>query len=513
MTIELKRDDFPALKIRKKIGVRKLGTIRSDGSSDGSGNGGSIGSGITRLITGTLGALKGVLVGAAGIIMRAFEFSFTTAWALFVDTAVFLYNFNWNITDEEIDQGIKSQWLSFASLLGGAAGESLGFFTCGVLPTASLFAFNPAMAAYVLRETQDEFIDELAGQLAGIIMATARSTAVTGFYLAYKNIRKAARDPNNPIGRLIPGLGRLGQKGSPVLSLAKTVDDKVESIKNPFVRTFVESFLEEYWEGCVEAGFIVAGAMDSWVWQQKTAQKAAQAEVVEIVPNRLAEKEAIVLSGTKQELKPMITGILATHQILQNRDVGQWVGEPIEYDFRAGVSDITVHLHYVNKKEPPFYGKNIRKAVVRISDCKRSQLNYETILRLADPTGYQWGRFMATGKLSNNRKIVVSGASPEIAKSRVYDLLPLQSAELLVINIVEHTKEAKRKVNTDLQREATQIYPEKAVIVVQNETATGKGKAHNDGKNRALKTYSFPLWTGIEPADYKESIRDLFSNK
>ncbi len=512
MTIQIKKSDLPSVKIRQSIGIRLIQSLDIQGQSKDSGEDNSVVVGtLKKLASIGFGSLKGFLLGVAKRLLSGLAFSFTNLFSLLVGTSIFLFNFNWNISDEDIDAQVKSIWLSYASVIGGASGQALGFFTCGLVPATTMFAFNPAMGAFVLKKFGEEAIDEMTAQLVAVINATVRSSAATGFYLSYKGVRKILRNPGSPLRALIPGIDKWGKKGGAIISGAKFVEDRVESIKNPFLKNFTESLLEETWDGCVEAGFIVAGAADQFIAMQKAAQIAAQAQIVEIIPNRKAEKESLVLSGTKQELKPMITGILATHQLLQNRDVGEIVGYPVNEEIKAHASAITVHFTYGSKKEPPFRIKDNTTARYKISDVKRSKLDFQTLLQAADKNGYQWGRFLAVAKLSNGRRITAYGGTADAAKNRVMEFLPLQSADLLVINVTEETKTGNRAKNLNLNKNTELIYPQKCSIVVQLVTKLDNGKSSNDGLNRLTNTYSFPLWTQEKPPDFAERLRELFT--
>jgi hypothetical protein len=309
---------------------------------------------------------------------------------------------------------------------------------------------------------------------------------------------------------LIPGIEKWGQKGQPVLSFAKALDDKVESIKNPFLQAATSSLLEEWWDACVDAGFVVAGAADSFVWEQKIKNQTSS-QIIEITPNRQAENETIVLAGSKQELKPVITNLLATHKLIENRDIGDIVGYPTNDEIRANVSEITVHIHYSSQKEPPFRVKGAQRVVVKIADVKRAKLDWTDIKNAADKNGYLWGPFLARAKMSNGRVISAYGATSNTAKNRVKELSVLTDADILVINVTEELKEGNRRVNHKLLKKSTLVYPVKASIVVQKISKLNDGKATLDGKNRITETYSFPLWTDRAPFNFNKEVQELFT--
>jgi hypothetical protein len=488
---------------RVKIGKREIGKIQPDGSLTKRESGGIIGF--------VFGGLKGFATQVVSLVFAGLGFSWTNLWGAFVGSVNFLWNFNWNISDAEIDNQVKSLWLSYASQLGGLVGNSLGYFTCGIIPAASLFAFNPAMAAYVINYSKEDIIDELASNMAQAIRATATSLAQSGFYIAYKNIRKVLRNPGSPLRGLIPGIDKWGKSGGPVVSLAKGYETQLEKIKNPFAKNFTEALLEEWWEGCVEAGFIIAGAMDSFIYQQKALNKQQETDVIEVIPNREAPDEAILLSGSKNELKTAITSTLAVHQLIQNRDIATFVGEPAQIDLKARPSEIIIHIHYSSNKKPPFRTKDAVRVQVQIANAKRSKLSWLDIKNAADPNGYLWGNFEGKGKTDSGRQITVYGATSAIAQDRVQKLAVLTTDEINVINVTEVTGKGGKFVNPQLRKKPTMVFPVKCVIGVQKISKFNDGKVANDGKNRLQEFYDFPLWTDEAPSDFNKQIARLFT--
>lgn len=511
MGINLDRDSFSGVQVRKKIGLRKIGKLLSDGSqSDGGGGGFSVG-GIVKFVKRFISGLGGFLLGVVKLVGAGISFTFSSLWGLFVSGAVTLFNFNWNQTDEEIDSQIKSQWIGYSSIIGGALGSALGWFTCGVLPTAAIFSFNPKMGAYILAQGGDEALDEMTSQLASVVNAGIRSLSYTWFSLEYKNLRKILRDERSPLRSLIPNIDKWGKKGQPVLSFAKALDDTVSSIKNPFLQAGVSSLLEEWWDACVDAGFVVAGAADSFVWEQKL-KNAASSQVIEITPNRQAENETILLSGDKRELRPIITSTMATYNLIKNRDIGEVVGYPTKDEIRANVSEITVHIHYSSQKEPPFQVKGSQRVMMKIADVKRAKLDWQDIKDAADKNGYMWGPFMANAKMSNGRVITAYGATSAGATNRVKEASVLTSAKIFSINVSEEKREGNRRTNPKLLKNPRMVYPIKAVIVIQKVSQLGDGKATLDGKNRVTESYSFPLWTKEAPFNFDKEVQDLFTS-
>lgn len=61
----------------------------------------------------------------------------------------------------------------------------------------------------------------------------------------------------------------------------------------------------------------------------------------------------IILSGNEETLKPIITAIIALRQMLEDKDIGQFVGQPIEESVRASPHTIRLVLTFYSINSPP----------------------------------------------------------------------------------------------------------------------------------------------------------------
>ncbi|MEG4323675.1 MULTISPECIES: hypothetical protein, partial [unclassified Microcoleus] len=255
------------------------------------------------------------------------SFSFTKLWSWIVSGVQFIYNFNWNISDTAIDKQIEGLGNSFGGILGGAVGRTIGWIGCGLVPAATVFSFNQSLGTYLLKEVGEQAIDEMLDAASDVINAGFRLGAQATFLWLYRDIRRALKDPGNPFGNAIRGvfgdktIDNWGKGES--WSMAKAVEEKIESIPNTFWRNFAEEAFEEGSEACIEAGFAVAGGIDAYLAQQAMNNNAVLGSdrTVEITPDRSVPDERIVMSGPEAVLRPAVVQVMATHQMLGNRDV------------------------------------------------------------------------------------------------------------------------------------------------------------------------------------------------
>lgn len=232
------------------------------------------------------------------LLTGGFKFAWTAFWGLTVSAVQFIWNFNWNASDADLDSQINSSFNSLAGTLGGTIGNALGWLACGAVPGVVIAAFNEPMGLYVLEQVGEEALEEIAGNLANLIKQTAKSVVRAATIWSYKNIRTLWRKPDSVFKQQLIAQGMkpdqvekaLQERNKP-WSFAQKTEDFIDNIPNQFVRNFTEELFEEFGDACIEAGYVVAGSVDSYLAMQKTANQNVLGEekTVEILLNRSAD--------------------------------------------------------------------------------------------------------------------------------------------------------------------------------------------------------------------------------
>jgi hypothetical protein len=119
------------------------------------------------------------------------SFSWTKLWGWIVGGVTFIANFDWNITDEDINKQIEGLWDSFGGILGSAAGRAIGWIGCGLVPAAAIMTFNESLATHLLKEVGEQAIDEMLDAATEVIQAGFRMGVQASFLWLYKNVRRA----------------------------------------------------------------------------------------------------------------------------------------------------------------------------------------------------------------------------------------------------------------------------------------------------------------------------------
>ena len=481
--------------------------------------------GLLKFVWNTGATLAGWIGGAVKFI----SFSATTIFSWLVSGTEQLKAFNWNASDKELTQSIASKNVQIAALWGGVLGQGAGWLAAiavgyGIsflVPVVGGALLAKTIAVNVAAEGLDEFLATFKNAIAQTIRIWASGTATT-LYINYRKFVKSlpddvleriyGRDTKNFIKK------KWGSEGQPVISFNQRMDEVVESNKDPASQAFVEEFLEEAWDSFVEGGFIIAQTIDEAFEQAKLANKdpLGPARTVEITPDKQNENEKIVFQDLPQNLAvTAIQQTINTHRLLYNRDMGQYVGLPMEEYLKAQPQTLRIVVQFFSVPSPPWVAKGDRKltkVTLTIPDIKKSALDWERIkAACGGANGYLWGRFRAIASLSNGRSVHVYGGSEQEAETRLKALLELSNATILTLSLGEQQKEGVVRLRPQLYKETVRVYPAYFTILNREEFLDPtKGKASKRQSFRD-KRGRIDLWTNEKPNDYEEIVRQILT--
>ncbi|MEQ8753246.1 MAG: hypothetical protein RID09_06975 [Coleofasciculus sp. G1-WW12-02] len=182
------------------------------------------------------------------------EWTLSGLWGLIVSGTQTLWNFNWNVTNEELQQQIDAANVALAGTLGETIGTTSGQLVCGVLPGSLLLKFNQSLGLYALKEVGEEILDELASNLATLVTLTGQQLARVSFSFLFQKVRD----------KFFPNRGE-----SEPWSFAIAWENFVDEIDNERLQEFVESLFEGATEACANIGYILWGGVDNWLVQSR----------------------------------------------------------------------------------------------------------------------------------------------------------------------------------------------------------------------------------------------------
>lgn len=238
------------------------------------------------------GSLKSIGLLTGGLLLAQMAGGLlSTVWSVITNTAQFVLNFNLNISDEELDQQLQAEIKSFYGLLGSAVGSATGYLVCGAIPGALSFAFNPGVAAALMRDLDDEARAEVLGHVNRISTRAFQTLVNNELRNKFKSTRRfLKKNPDNKFSQFMRKvLGeenwkKWGESGRPTFTIAQdVVEKKIESIPDEGQRQFLENALEEFGDTCMESGYIIANNFDSYLAANALMQRSVIGRPVDVV--------------------------------------------------------------------------------------------------------------------------------------------------------------------------------------------------------------------------------------
>lgn len=284
--MEIKLGDLSSRAVRKIVsegGIRKF-TLNAYERKDNDGN----------LLSTIFNAAKRF---GNFIIKKFFEFTGRFSWSLSaiwqgITTATqFIWNFDWNASDESLDASINQAMIGLAGTAGGFLGQALGWTACGLVPGAVVFAFNEPLGIHLLNTVGQEAFDELCSTAAVLVRQTFNTAARATFNFLYKKGRDLVMGRSyftdeelaekRKSGEMTADQVENAKKGRQAANAARKpwsfalkVEEWRESIPNEKIKAFLEELLEEAAQACIEAGYVLTQAADSFYAMAKRAGEA-----------------------------------------------------------------------------------------------------------------------------------------------------------------------------------------------------------------------------------------------
>ncbi|NER78963.1 MAG: hypothetical protein F6K42_05170 [Leptolyngbya sp. SIO1D8] len=439
------------------------------------------------------------------------KINFAGVFQWLVNTAGRIAIFDWNKTDQEIAQLMRQNNLSIIARWGALVGNGLGWLSGAAigygisltLPVIGGATLARTIAATVGREALEE-LSALTLNATTDTIATGLSNTFLGGYL---NLRKYLK--SRPIGELKTLFGdetgewiryHWGNDGEPDISFANQLEESIESIESDGWRTFIENATEEFIDGFIESGFVVAMELDAAYQQQRMQDLQSGATTPRellITPDRDAPHETFYLGGQERAVKEKAIDLITNHRVLGYRDIGQIVGQPAEDWYRAKpqLRVATVVFKSVpGKGWTTADGSRAKVATYTIPDLE-TRLTWSEIKTYIKP--FTWGRYRATCNLDNGRQMAVYGASGAEAERVIRDFLRLTTAEILTLSI---TEEKDRDIRN--RKDPTPMYPYRLSLLVRRPQALGEGLTDLSGNRFDEAKTNIPLWVEEEPEEF-----------
>jgi hypothetical protein len=468
-TVILTRDSLASKVVREVIGERVVNL--SEQYSEG-------GDGLLAQIFNLGARLVGFLLGA---VLSGIGWTLSSLWDVAVEAYFEIKYFDWNQTDAEIKTDLEQNSALIAGAFGRLAGTGL-VWLAGIGVSVGLSFKFPVVASRVALAIAEEGGQEIRSALINLIIvsrqAAIRSMLLGGLLTARK--------------LELFGLKPVVNSQKP-WTFAEQIENAIQQIPSASLRAFVNQFGEAVEDSIIEMGYVVSFTLDDHFATQRAAQQAmlGAERTVELTPNVAVPDERIIIESPQELLISDTQNIIAHHQLIHNRDVGQIVGMPEQDYVSPRPQRRKLQVIFRGKQEPPWKlpdGKYAMTAEVNIPDVTPGITWQNLKARIKQ---YTWGKYRVTAHLSNGRQMRVHAVSYSEGEQQLNEYIQLSMAEIIRFNHGVTETDNPQDPSKNIVPQV--VYPAYAKLVL--------GDVRPDGtiRSKSTQTTRINLWGDTEP--------------
>lgn len=455
--------------------------------------------------------------------------SFRAVLGLVVATVQFILNFNFNTSDEEFEAAIKARELAWYGQLGETLGTFAGWLVCGVVPSLLIGTVNEGLMMHLLLEVGEEAFDEVGSELQNLLLLGMKQHIQNLASRMFMGLRSAIKTAANQkdqslIGKGVqamiqqfPGLKPIienwGKKGAKSWTIAGSINEWVESFPDGNLQEFLEEFIDAFGESCVEAGYVVAGGIDSWILNQKVAHDQIQGKlrVVEVLLDRSDPDSKVIVAGPERQVMQTLIEQKNQYMQMKRHDMGLIVGgEPVANTIT------TPGLPYARIIFSNSDTKKVKPTYIDIHNLDRTKWDNWAAIKLAcgGSNGYTWGAYWVEALLPDNNVIGCYAGSENEGENMIERLLPFSMSGDDLTKIQWNARHEMRKGSRTLydstyKSSRKQVPWEFIIVNPQRILNEENGRANRSGIYQDRQAV-IPLWTDTAPDDFAETIAELF---
>ncbi|MGC9384891.1 MAG: hypothetical protein ACP5D6_09850 [Kosmotogaceae bacterium] len=415
---------------------------------------------------------------SSNVMNRNREVSFQEVAENGVATFQGLWEFNWDISDEQIDKTIIGLQGTLIDRTAGLLGNLAGKLLCGGLPILGIAMINRAAAVHIARTQGVQMLTELSEAFGDYIREVFKNYMRQKTWQAYKNVRRAIKSAllnDNPISKkivsLIPGgkktLEAWGDENVEDWSFQAQFQKQIEKLPEDYNgdastiinQSSVQEFVDSFSDSCEDAIIAVAAGLDDFLGLQKLEEERDRQLVqTTIRPDGRDGEEITIVTSARNQVSG-IADALNTHRMLESRDMGSYLGQP--WDEIPITESLGIQLTFVfyNFEKPPYYSKKRRnelaKTQIVLPNVKRNMINWE---RLKNDFGkispFTKGSVKVTCNLSNGRHFAFYAKSESDGRDMCEKLVEYTDQKIVYpIRFANHEGRGKNKKAQYIKRQ------------------------------------------------------------
>jgi hypothetical protein len=472
------------------------------------------------------------------IVTGIFTFNFSDAWDRLQNDYFTMYNWDFNVTDADLDNRIKAMDKQIKVMAAEQVGRTIGTVLAGVAGIGGAFMLNAQLGMYLLQEAGTEIVQDWVGEVSAAILGMKQINEQKKFIRRFQSMRRTMKFLlNNPVGASLASLVGIdmekvkswGEEKRKPWTYAGKVDAAVKSLPGDWA-DMGEAALEGFGEAFWETGYIIAGALDSFFFDEALrdtpGQVNGQQQTIALIPDRSVPSERVVLSGRTENLRSTIVTTLATHELLKNRDSGiSIIGNDGEEFPIVNSNGIKIIITLYNYKEPPYWTTERRKKIIKteiiLENVKRTSVDWNKIkVILGTSAVITKGEWKCIANLDNGKKLIIWTDTPKEGERFLEKLVTLIEPDIIYpLQFTEHIGKGNNKAQKF--KEANAMYAAHMVIINYDRLSKYESFNNSKGTPNPYKNPKFekvkiqlhydekPSWVDAEIAKILDKTPDL----
>lgn len=342
-----------------------------------------------------------------GKVVNFFNLDFDRIWDILIDGYFELKTFDWNAMDSELQKQIEANNQRILTAGAATLGNYLGWSAFRI---ATFFGGKIGLRNSKAREAAKDFkVPVLAGRV-GLALAEEGNEELLFNMRRFVTTTLSAQLSNSFIRFVLTARRNewFGQQSITVPqnngSIAEKIEEKIEKLPKFWQRP-VETLIDEFEDGIIEAGYVVAMTIDDYVAANKYSRKEAGPYRTLELKLESGSDEKLEFRGNQLDLIDAVRTTLPVRQLIADRDVGQILGSDANEFISLKPQLRMLKIQFHGKKQPPFIKDRKRLcsvAEISIPDPKAG-LSRNDLLKVARP--YQRGNWYVRCELDSGRQM------------------------------------------------------------------------------------------------------------
>lgn len=499
-------------------GVRKIDADQVD-TNTGGGIIGGIKDKITKWIINPLKKFAGF---AWPAIARILPRSFGELWSTIVQLGVQLWIFDWNATDQALQDRIKQNNQQIINAAAGALGTALGW---GAVRLTSV-AMGKILKGSANSQGRDRSLDIQMPVITGRVsaaLAEEGNEEVRGQLMALLGQIKQAQTSNAFLATMLHARaqGWFGLEKKTKSQANDSFAQRWETYKEKlpqWLQQPVENFTENLVEAVLEAGYIAANELDSaWIMARSAMQNAKGPErTIVLQPDKENEGNKYIVQGSQEFVIEETERIIHEEQLMAKKDVGVLIGGPLEESLRKAplVRQLKIRWNTQAEGGPPLVDQ--KGIPGKFSECNipmlRMGVSWNDVKQAADEfrrgNPYEKLTCKCFYKDRYVGDLVIVGDTREECARREKKLTKLMERD---VHITARNFSMGRNASSEITGMPEVFYPLDCTLTVHREGIDDANKWERKGKrfqqNPNQKwfedTMKIPLWMSKKPDEFK----------